>query len=517
MQRSLGRNLFEQTCQEFRVPKDDKLTPCTHTYMSGGKFCIPEDDLLQVSARKPVKNCIDRQDFINAYTEAFGEPPSVSEYIYTTLVYWYNRRPSNLVEGVTLISRRSDPFFMFFDLDFLFASFDQANWETLQRDLGELVYEEVLKCFEDTEYTREMVMAVTEVPRERCTDDSEKGVSRTLHKLGIHIYFPQIVVNFKEAMALLHVVTVKVREVFGERDLSLGENAWTDVFDPSVYHSGLRDCYTFKTRPCGKNLSFEHNSVYVPKWIFVPCDNSPLAVTNRLSQERGYLLRDGLYDLTLHRLTRVRCSSKEAERYRGKINKSLPSSIGYIPDSADRLVNNGQCKIKVDPLQYPTDVAAQKKFRNFDTLHFTPEDLRRIEACIRENFDETRYQNVQIRSIYAFYFPNREQTIEVLGQPCRFQKIKITLKGDGSRYCFNKGGEHNSNTAYFEIRVRKAKTLPVLEQRCWSPHHYKSSGVVRVCQRYYSGQIHRYGKIPLKVIRLLFHNYQAQPEVHQSP
>lgn len=499
---------FEAMCQEFRVLVQDKVSPYTHVMQTGGKYCFSEDEILQVPAvvKKQTLPCIDRSQFIRQYCERFQESPTVSEFAYAALCWWWERRkqPS---EGVSLISKRTDPlFFMYFDLDMKFAGWDVSLWIQQQRTVATIVHTTVTFYFDRP---LEMTVAVTDTPR---------IVSTSIHKVGMHMYFPTLVVNFEEALVLLHAVTVRVRDVLGERNLPKGENSWSDVFDASVYRNGLRDCATFKTNPCEKcqsrnNRDFDVDSLYTPR--FLVSNDELTDITRELSVARGYVF--GEFDLTLHRLARVRCSAKEAVQFRGNMKICSATSIGYIPSNPDELEVTRSRKSREETLQYPIDLGAQRKFRNFVLLYFCPEDLRRIEACIRENFNEARYFAVQIRSIYAFFWRDKDHSVDVLGKPCRFSKIKITLKGEGSRYCFNKGDHHSSNTAYFEIPVRNSSLVPRIEQRCWSPHSYKCQGVVRVCERFRSGQIKMFGQLSKSVIALLFHNTQAQPEISRSP
>lgn len=507
-------------CLEYKIPREDKTSPISHTNMApGAKYNISEDALLVPSTKKTPPMCIDCQTFIDEYFKHFQEYPTVSEYVYTALLYWWNNKiPKSFeeqvtTEGVALTSRRSELSFMYFDLDIKYSASEASTWEDnwpqLKLTLSKLVHNEVVRRLKGDEY--EMVVTSTIRPRALFNKSNEPT---GIKKVGVHIYFPTLVVNFTQAMLFLHLVTTRVRQELGERNILMGENAWTEVFDTSVYNSGLRDCYTYK--PCCRGceslqIIYDKNSMYVPDYIINASDVIP--ITKELSYSRGFCF--GPYDLTLHRLTRIRCSSKEAEKYRCQLkSETIPTSVGYIPDKPDSLVVSTKRATKEDPLQFPKDLERQRKFRHFELLYFAPHDLARIESCIRENFNEGRYRNVQIRSIYAFGSRDKDQTFEVLGQQSRFKTIKITLKGDGSRYCINKGDHHNSNTAYFEIVVRSPNKLPVMEQRCWSPNTYKCNGAYRKCDKFRSGHIMRFGKLSTNVIKLLFHNQQAQPVLH---
>lgn len=506
---------FESVCHEFRVAAQDKESPYTHMLLTGGKYNFSDEDLLKATPeKKRGANLINKQHFIDSYYATFQEYPTVSEFAYVVLFWWWQKQRHSS-EGVSLVSKRSDPlFFMYFDLDIKIAEWDMSRWLIQQRSITAIVFTTV-SSFYNSEL--EMTVAVTENPRKCVHNKDPTKASSVFHKVGIHIYFSNLVVNFEEAITLLHAVALRVRDVLGERNLLLGENAWSDVFDTSVYRNGLRDCATFKTNPCEKcqnqtNRDYDIDSLYMPK--FLVCGGETIDVTPEFYDNPRY--KFGEYNLVFHRLTRIRCSSKEAVLYRGEFRNMYPNGIGYIPSMPEDLVTSGR-RSKEDPLQFPIDVAAQKKFRNFVLLYYSPEDLNRIECCVRENFDEARYGRVQIRNIYAFFWRDKDHVLDVMGRPCRFSKIRITLKGDGSRYCFNKGDHHRSNTAYFEVVLRSSSMLPRLEQRCWSPHSYKCHGVMRVCDRFRSGQIKLYGSLTKAVVALLFHNTHAQPDFPRTP
>ena len=522
----MGGTAFEEMCQEFKLKYNDKTSPYTHTLLTGGKYCFSDNDLLQISPIKPVKKTsasadrtrapnIDRQDFIQQYQELFKEIPTVAEFAYVALLWWWQHRASDDTEGISLTARKTpDLFFMYFDLDMKYpvlSVWDDSKWKEQQWKIASIVYNTVNFYFEGPGHD----MTVAATPNARHLESLE------CYKVGMHLYFPTLVVSFAEAMRLLHAVQVRVREMLGERDLRSGENAWTDVFDTSVYRGGLRDCYTFKPNNCqscctlnsestdGKWLRY---SVYEPLFIISEC--ARVDITPELKQERNYIFGGG-YDLTLHRLTRIRCTDQEAIKLRGVFRDRNPSAIGYIPLGEHELPDRPSRKPREDPLQYPDDLKALSKMRQGgkpEVLYFSPEDLCRIETCVREHFDEARYGHVQIRTIYAFFWRDTTRTVDVLGQPSRISKVKITLKGEGSRYCFNKGDYHHNNTAYFEISVKNS-SLVVFEQRCWSPHLHKSAGTLKVCNRFRSGQVKKYGRVSTAVTRLLFHNEKGHPQI----
>ena len=512
----MWQTAFESACREFRLATNDKDSPYTHMLLTGGKYCFSETEILEPRGNKVMTT------FAAQYSENYGNLPTKSEYAYAMLYWWWSNRKSPR-EGISLVSKRSDPlFFMYFDLDIKYCQWDASHWTMQQRSIGSIVRTTVVSFFNPE---IEMVVAVTDTPRKVPKDSSKVAEAQpVLYKVGMHFYCPTLAVNFEEAMKLVHAVTIRVRDVLGERNLPHGENAWSDVFDVSVYRNGLRDCATYKTNPCNKcqtqsNRDYDVDSLYLPK--FIVTDDGIVDITPTLCKERGFVFGD--FNIIFHRLTRIRCSGAEAVRYRGVFSNVYPNGIGYIPASPETLAFpvTSRRSIREDPLQYPIDLVAQRKFRNFTLLYFSPDELRRIECCVREHFSEARYGQVQVRSVYAFYWKDPNHTVDVMGKPCRFSKIKITLKGEGSRYCFNKGDHHNSNTAYFEITVRNTvsptTSLPRLEQRCWSPHSYKCDGVMRSCDRFRSGQIKMYGNLTKAVTRLLFHNSYAQPQFPHSP
>ena len=498
---------FAAICKEFQLAKDDKTSPYTHISQKGYKYNFRDDAPL--TPTNPA-----RERFIAEFAACKQRAPTEAEYMYAMLALWWKTR-ARVSDGISLISKRTDKFLLYFDLDIKFAMPGPDTWPTFQRDAAGLVFATVARAFPDAAAKGlEMTVCATEKPRYIVSKLKVNGdhVDKEVEKWGMHLYFPDVVVSFREAVVLVDTITQKARETYGERDLPQGENPWTDLFDSSVYRTGLRDCFTFKVNSC---RCFDFSSYYVPKWIVSAA--GVVQIEDNLRRDRGYIVPDTNIDLTLFRLTRIRATKEEVEHLSYSMVLPNPLGLGYLPQTDEELDAKDKKRIKAghDPLQYPVDVNAQRKFRNYEVLFFSPSDFAKIERCVRENFDEARYRQVQLRTVYGFLYKDRGKMVDVAGKPSRFRKIKITLKGPGSHYCFNKGDHHTNNTVYFELNV-KGTALPILEQKCWSPKSYKRGNRERTCNQFTSLSIQKLGRVPASVISLLFHSPATSPDTDHS-
>jgi hypothetical protein len=515
----MGPSVFETTCQPFRVKRQDKTSSYTSMLLTGGKYNFCENTELQ-RGNSP-KDGLNRNQFIDLYYERYQKMPSIAEFAMTVLYWWWCHRQSP-TEGVSLTSKRSDPFFfMFFDVDLLYSipQFSMERWEQEKMIISTLVLQNVACFFPDPE-TIEMTVATLLTYRQKTVNSPVKKEPMEMYKMGLHFYFPQLVVSFEEAIILLNSVKSSFRNCLGERDQLNGENTWDDVFDSAVYKNGLRDCYTFKTKSCNScktkcNPIFDRDSVYVPQLVMNL--NNVTEINDQFYQDRGYVL--GEYNTSLYNLTRIRCSDNEKEQFRRRFERKTVLAH-YAPlvleEDGEAPPAKRSKRGPASDFEFKDDINAVKKLRNFIVLYFSSDDLALVEETVRECFDEKRYGRVQIRTIYGILHKDKSQCVNLLGRATTLCKIKITLKGEGSKYCFNRGGEHTSNTAYFELVLGKGKQSPRLVQRCWSPHSYTSAGVLRCCDKFVSSHINKYGDVPNKVLKLLFHHPSALPIIDQN-
>lgn len=529
----MAPNTFEVTCQRYRVYNKDE--PFTHMLLTGGKYNFSEEQTVDLTKHPKytapsAHNYLDVQSFVRTYVKYYGKLPTELELASLALHWWWSRR-TNPAEGISLTTRRSSEFFfLYFDIDMKMAEWDIALWIETQRAIAMVVHH-IVSSYYSKDANCDMTVAVTERPR------TVKSGKNDVYKVGIHLYFPNLVVNFQEAVLLLQVVTHRIREVRGERDTTRGENTWENVFDASVYRNGLRECFTYKTNPCNKccnwnNSDYDVNSLYVPTFLVV--NNDYVEICDDFAEKRGWVITDSdtgtCYDVSLYNLTRIRCSQSDISKFRHEFCR-VQHPLGYIPVEDDVVVCSPSRKrpkyCTESLLQYPLDASCVSKFRNFVILPLTPSEIEKVEEVIRYSFDSTYYHSVQVRNVYAFYSRDKQSTVDVLGQPCRFSHVKITLKGPNSNYCFNKGACHTSNTVYFEITLNtkcttKGKNDSLLfEQRCWSPHTYKTldGRDTKPCDKFRSSKdmdVNKVGRVGKSVAKIIFHHPLALSDNSQE-
>jgi len=103
-----------------------------------------------------------------------------------------------------------------------------------------------------------------------CTTDEKIVVkdSENCIKQGVHLYWPQLIVNVKNSLLIRGLIIHKLKTTFGERD---SINTWEDVVDLAVYKSnGIRMIGSSKcsyNRHEGKTELIDDKRVYKPEFV----------------------------------------------------------------------------------------------------------------------------------------------------------------------------------------------------------------------------------------------------------
>lgn len=214
MKSNILTNWFYTTNQI--LPKDSDLKP-THLLLDGGRVRI-EDTLID-TFYKLYSQCIDQ-----------GIP-------------------------IHVVEHRTKIFKMFSDLDFI-------NETEMSHDK----IEEIIKIIQEAVY----FMYQSDNYVIICTTDIKKVIkeSNEYIKQGIHLYWPNIIVNNENALLCRNLIIHKLKTTLGERE---SYNLWDDVVDLTVYTTnGIRMVGSSKCsydRRDGKTEFIDDKRVYKPVLI----------------------------------------------------------------------------------------------------------------------------------------------------------------------------------------------------------------------------------------------------------
>lgn len=294
-------------------------------------------------------------------------------------------------------------------------------------------------------------------------------------KVGFHLYFPNLLVNQEQAL-LIHASAASRldRKV---RILPDGES-WENALDPCVYKTnGLRMIESDKCSDCPrcKNKKAQRN-------------NCTLCVAKgRLAENRPYspmCTLDGLgvpddeftetlYDtVAMVKATSIRAPGASADsRFKRYDGSPTPYPINMKKSGKNVEIASRATQLPGDK-KFPDGIGLK---RSRDPICAT-EVYDSVGRVIKNQLPEV-YRNLEVKS--ATYTDGKKTA------------LWLRVKGEGSNYCQNKKGDHNSNTVWFLINQKG------IAQRCFSG---KVCHGGRCCSNYTSECI----PIPQREINILF-------------
>lgn len=323
------------------ILKNSDIKP-THLLLDGGAVHI-KDELLET--------------FYKLYTECID-----------------NKIPVHIVE------KKTENFKMFSDLDF--KSKDKLSDDYILS---------VLNCIQDSIY----FLYNTNINLIVCTTkDKNVMVNGEVYiKQGIHLHWPDIIVDKKNALIIRELILHKLINTFGEREY----NKWEDVVDLCVYTTnGIRMIGSSKCsydNYNGKKQFVDEGIIYFPTMI-LDCNKN--------------ILHNKLEELLNNTLVMIKTISIQT-------NETLLTEIKNYPEGLNKSFECKECESTPGiSKKLATDSLVYQQILRFFKIHvkeYSVDDIKRIL-----NFDD---------------------------------KVYIILTK--SRYCQNIGRAHNSCQIYFKL------------------------------------------------------------------
>ena len=382
-------------------------------------------------------------------------------------------------EPLYLCEQRTNFFNMFFDVD---AKFD-AGCRPTHKDFM-FVFREII---------REIRRYYPDTADERCfrcvVGFAPDKVQENGTKVGYHLHFPDLVVDKDQAL-MLHSGAASAL-VSNNADVFLDIIDWNEALDPCVYtSSGLRMLGSDKASPCPtcKDRAPKRQSCDNCEGKGRVCDNRPYDLlcvlnANNVDADGTRELRQNIEQMVLQ--MSIRSFRGQAtpgfRRYEG-----APSALP-VRSSVNRhgaVTTTRSAEFDADVKGFDAIPHCKKRIDDSDLFTAIVEVVQNVTHDRRNRESFRYYRNVQIKNAH---YSNPKKV-----------EIWVTVSGEGSNYCCNKGGDHSSNTIYFSI------TPGGMAQRCFS--HKQHQGVS--CTTYCG---HR-APIPEPYIAKLFPETVAQKE-----
>lgn len=278
--------------------------------------------------------------------------------------------------------------------------------------------QQVLKEFFQEAPEKSFVVIVCE---RKCTFLGEQGT-----KHGIHFVFPNLIVNSEIALLIRNAVILKATTMYGMRKAT---NTWSQVFDITVFKgNGLRMPGSRKMVNCETCKGYKHRN-WCPE-----CNGRGKNDVGRVYQLT--MIVDGDGGMNNEELEKLQCDMESLVKKTSLRTNITELPYKYkIPGWAQNKTVTGKREME-ETVKMENQNKMRKKTENSDAKMeiLSAHDVRAklISELIQEKFPHSPI----VTSVSLGY--NR----------------KYYLASSSSRYCQNKGEEHESNHVFFHVDAR---------------------------------------------------------------
>lgn len=263
-------------------------------------------------------------------------------------------------------------------------------------------------------------------------------VSPGVFKLGVHLHWPQLLVEIDAARQIRHSMAVALEKRAWTAELGVDRVVWDEVLDDAVYRTGLRMLGAPKATRCGA------------------CKKEDMSchVCGRMNNR--HVVDDSVYQLR----TVVVGEAVDAERKaRYAANRTLLMRKTTVRSDEDKVTPGYRIYDGCSLAPAMQSAGARKrKVPDDDSNRVAPRFRKQAEVTNPRVHAVARDLLVQHSAQYA----ESRMTIRFDGK-----QYRVLLTGDGSGFCLNKGSAHRSQHVYMEILRAKSSKSYVSRMRCW--------------------------------------------------
>ena len=332
------------------------------------------------------------------------------------------------------------------DLDF--AAVDATTEEEIAKVL-QIVHTTVAEHFPLlTDKQRRVVVCRTEnkniskqLPRDAERDGQKAAPTVALIKTGIHLIWPEILVDSVLALSLRGAVLFRLTRELGQRD---GLNPWSDVVDRCVYGgNGLRMVGSRKMAVCTKcrNVPRKRNTCEV-------CNREGKKDEGRVYKPTQVLEGPGTNDEALEEYHDILKLVRHTSIRTDAASTATPTFPAWTvdmpaPDGAEDLYQT----IGTDGRRQGQKRRRGAEKANKDRRTQGEEPTVQKTRNILEPLDPTDRRHKAVAAFVRKHFPDNPVVTHL--HPTR--SADYFLARSSSRFCMNKGGYHNNVNIYFYI------------------------------------------------------------------
>lgn len=331
-----------------------------------------------------------------------------------------------------LSENRTPVFKMFVDLDLVRIRRGEATPDEII-SYCQSIHSAVIKFYNgvDTDMFDIVILrAVVKESPSKNTIDAYGELPPTTWKSGVHLIWPNLLVNSAQAITMRETIISCL--MFNHGPLEDIQTPWPQIVDQAVYiSSGLRMVYSEKCEKCPTCKGVNHGD----------CDSCEYEYNGHINTHREYrpwtYLCNGVPDdsfiveLAADRRLTIKLSSirsyAESPNESWFLYEGAPIAPITSEASRQRLVGGGR--------DFAEDQAALSKMRDKVAIIRSDPMYPALETFIRSH-TLAHWSKVFIKNIHT----NPSRTFFV-----------VVVDGEGSSYCTNRQASHNSNRIYFHV------------------------------------------------------------------
>ena len=371
------RSKFEEAVKDFAVEKGAEYTHLLQNGVFGGKLNIPDDM---------------HTAFLKLYTECID----TNHQLY-------------------VIEHKTQYYKFMIDVDLYNTIKD--NSEDIVSHIQEVVYSLVSEWY--TVYQSRLIISASE-------NRNVKKNGKDFLKTGLHLIWPEVIVDNKTALQMRNIVIHSLTQKFGERH---SENPWDDVIDSTIYKTnGLRMNYSWKMEEC-KCPDVD------PEKKEQKCEICK--GRKRVGAKRIYTPQYVL--------------NGKGKKMASTLKKIIDNKKYGIFETSIRMPEEKECKIVIDQSKYPgLNEHVQTKKSHSLGLGGGVLNGKVIDSIHKKLIQpsEPIYKSVQNFIVKEFDGLYKKEDINEL---YKCQQGSYYIVGTKSKYCMNIEKEHKNNRIYFYI------------------------------------------------------------------
>jgi hypothetical protein len=291
-------------------------------------------------------------------------------------------------------------------------------------------------------------------------------------KTGIHVIFPNLIVNQNQAIDIRNYYVSYLISKYG--DMVGIQNSWEDIVDMSVYEAnGLRMVGSNKTEDCKECGGKKKSKKDTPRRdICDVCRGRGKIDTGKVYMPKFYLRNGEIQTIVTNSIAKGLLTQISQNGSPRSIIELCSIRCPNVNESSSDFAISDEDMMKMTTTRTPKRPGSPReriyKPVNTDlgTFRMTEEDVKGMNKWRSKQFIPVRSEQYQLLQEYiqSKNFPSYWRKLSIHNMFTNPKKTfyVVNVRGEGQRYCLNnRKGNHKSNNIYFYVERNH------ITQRCF--------------------------------------------------